>query len=389
MTDKKSVASIIKTLERTIGVLENCSDLGEFPDATRKRIIEMLNTATLGVYFLDNGQENNPLDEKKSGTEVVSEKEPEVILSKTIEETVLKEDVSKENIPEIIPEPVIIQKPVIVPEPVVIVPEPVIIPEPVVIVPEKIAEKTSKDEILIDEKILESISEESIFQQSPLYSDKPIIEWEPEPEPEPVQETQAPSKDEEINLLKSQLEGERRRLELELQNWQDEKRKRDDEMLATKKLLEALQQQTQTQAQQIQLPKPEPVVPAKPEPIIKEEIIREPVRRNEPQESQGTLSDSFIGSKKVLYENFETNDMVNKISTPVSSLQKAIGINDKFRFIKELFGGDSDVYTETIGRLDTIGSLVSALSYIESTFSWDKNSDSVKQLISLIRRRYM
>jgi hypothetical protein len=81
--------------------------------------------------------------------------------------------------------------------------------------------------------------------------------------------------------------------------------------------------------------------------------------------------------------------MVNQISTPVASLPRAIGINDKFRFIKELFGGDSDVYNETIKRLDTIGSLVSAISYIEAHFSWDKNSDSVKQLISLIRRRYM
>ncbi|MDR1130663.1 MAG: hypothetical protein LBK96_06750, partial [Prevotellaceae bacterium] len=58
MNDIKSVVSVIKILERTIGVLENCNDVGEFPDSTRKRIIEMLNKATLEIYFLNNVQES-------------------------------------------------------------------------------------------------------------------------------------------------------------------------------------------------------------------------------------------------------------------------------------------------------------------------------------------
>jgi hypothetical protein len=47
MNDVKSIVSVIKILERTIGVLENCNDVGEIPDITRKRVIEMLNKATL------------------------------------------------------------------------------------------------------------------------------------------------------------------------------------------------------------------------------------------------------------------------------------------------------------------------------------------------------
>ena len=181
-------------------------------------------------------------------------------------------------------------------------------------------------------------------------------------------------------------------------------------MIAAKKLLETLQQQQQQIV-------PPPQTNWKDEPIIREPLVREPIApapapapipkvqpvrepvfvkpepKPEPkpvEKPQETLIDSYIGSKKVLYENFETNDVVmNQISTPISSLAKAIGINDRFRFIKELFGGDFDLYCETIDKLDKAGSLGAGISYIESVFSWDKNSDAVKQFISLIRRRYM
>jgi hypothetical protein len=455
MIDKKSVASIIKTLERTIGVLENCSDLGEISDITRKRIIEMLNTATMGAYFLNNSPDNSILDKKISVVETIPEKESENI------KPIISEEIVEENVPEVIvPEEVIEE--IIVPEEVI---EEIIVPEEIIeekspeeeileeeIAPDEILEEEIFDEIFEDENIFENIPEEIIVPEEIIQqldsslSDKPIIEWETLQEP--VIETPVINREEELNKLQIQLEEERKRLEQDLQSWNDEKSRRDEELIATKKLLEALQQQTrqpvapQPQPQPV-VPQPrpqpqQPVVPQQPivqQPIVQQPVVQKPIvqqpqvrpqqqpvvpqpqpvvpqprqqvrppqpqpqpvvpqkepliKKEEAQDSQNTLSDSFIGSKKVLHETFESGEMVNKLSTPVSSLQKAIGINDKFRFIKELFGGDSDLYTETITKLDTIGSLVSAISYIESNFYWDKNSESVKQLISLIRRRYM
>jgi hypothetical protein len=427
MNEIKSVVSVIKILERTIGILENCNDFGEIPDTTRKRVIELLNKATLEIYFANSAQESVSPDRQILNTDTAPEEyTPEI----------------KTNV-EIVPEEVDI-----VPEEVNVEDN---IPEEKVedIPPEE--KYVSEEEIFEEENIIENIpednvvSEEYIFRQQDGFSDKPIIEWEtqepeplpepePEPEPEPLPEPEPESavipqesKDDEINILKLQLEEERKRLEQELRNWQDEKRKKDEEILATKKLLDALQQQTaanQTQRVQPQQPKPQqaqtqqvphiqqtqqvphiqqtqqpqpvrqvqqPQQPVKTEPlIVKNEVVtREPVRKKEEAQEPATLIDSYIGSKKVLHENFESASMVNQISTPVSSLPRAIGINDRFRFIKELFGGDSDLYNETIKNLDTAGSLISAISYIESNFSWDKNSDSVKQLISLVRRRYM
>jgi hypothetical protein len=396
MSEIKSIVSVIKILERTIGILENCNDFGTIPNVTRKRVIEMLNKATLEIYFL-NAQESDSSNEQISG---ISKPSPEKAVTeiKPEHETAIyeyKEETTTEE--EYIPDEEYSPDTEYVPD----------------------------EEIpFIDEDELpeeETVTEEYIFQQQNYSSDKPIIEWEI-PEPEPVQVT-AETQETELNQLKTQLETERKRLEEELQSWQDEKRKKDEEILATKKLLEALQQQTainQAKAQaQVQQSKPQqyqsqPAQPAQPAqpvqpvspvqstrrfqqsqlsaaadpPVKKEEISKKTARKEEPQEAS-PLIDRYIGSKKVLHENFESNSMVNQISSPVSSLSKVIGINDKFRFIKELFGGDSDLYNETIKILDTKGSLIAAISYIESNFAWDKNNDSVKQLISLIRRRYM
>jgi hypothetical protein len=393
MNDIKSVVSVIKILERTVGILENCNDVGEIPDVTRKRIIEMLNKATLEIYFLNSPKESDVSSEKISENEkVIETSEISNVVETAPEETYelqpASETVAEENVVE--------EK---------YVPEEDMIPEEEIIeIEEDVPEENVVETVFEEDTILE----DSIFQQRNQF-DKPLFEWKL-PEPEPVRE---PNKDDEINILKLQLEEERKRLEQELQNWQEEKRKRDDEMLATQKLLEALQQQAAiSRAQQNQATQPvsrpaqsapqqsnqsnqpnqrvqqsQPVQPAQPitqPPRIKIEVALEPAKKEE----STTLLDSF-GTKKILYENFESDSVINQISTPVSSLPKAIGINDKFRFIKELFGGDSDLYNETIKKLDTMGSLVSAISYIESNFSWDKNSDSVKQLISLIRRKYI
>ncbi|MDR1581928.1 MAG: hypothetical protein LBS55_01505 [Prevotellaceae bacterium] len=401
MNDVKSIVSAIKILERIVGILENCNDIGEIPDVTRKRVIEMLNKATLEIYFLNNDLSSG----KTPDIDYETDKQKQVIVESVIADVV-------ENVAEKIPQQ-----------------------ESFDVIPEE--EAVSQDVILMDSKFIteEDIVEDNIIyendildQQNPLY-DKPLFEWELD-KMESVQKPQEANNESDINALKLQLEEERKRLEEELRNWQDEKLKRDEEIIAAKKLLENLQQQTiitqsnqqiqqeqqsqqvqrsqqpqqpqqvqrsqQSQPQQVQRSQqPQPQQPPQPqqsqeqlksEPFIKSEFLKEPPKKEEVQESIG---DHFVGKKKVLHESFESNNVVNQISTPVSSLPKSIGINDRFRFIKELFGGDSDLYNDTIRILDGIGSLVSALSYIESNFSWDKNSDSVKQFVSLMRRRYM
>ena len=54
---------------------------------------------------------------------------------------------------------------------------------------------------------------------------------------------------------------------------------------------------------------------------------------------------------------------------PITDLAKAIGINDKFLFIKELFGGDSDLYNQTIKHLNHFTDLNEAIIYLQENFT--------------------
>ena len=76
-------------------------------------------------------------------------------------------------------------------------------------------------------------------------------------------------------------------------------------------------------------------------------------------------------------------------SKPISDLTKAIGINDKFLFTKELFGGNAEVYAKTIKKLNDFDNINDAIIFIQDNFSWDDGNEAADQLIELVRRKLL
>jgi len=74
-------------------------------------------------------------------------------------------------------------------------------------------------------------------------------------------------------------------------------------------------------------------------------------------------------------------------SKPLSSLNQAIGINDKFLFIREIFDGNHESYNQAITRLESVSSLEDARSVIVSFSGRDTENEAVKQLLDLIKRK--
>ncbi|MDR1406375.1 MAG: hypothetical protein LBI89_04140 [Prevotellaceae bacterium] len=78
------------------------------------------------------------------------------------------------------------------------------------------------------------------------------------------------------------------------------------------------------------------------------------------------------------------------LSTPISSLHKAIGVSDQFLFVKELFNSDANAYKATINDLDNMKNKEEAQEYLSRLFEQaDGNSDAFKQFTALVNRRYM
>lgn len=71
----------------------------------------------------------------------------------------------------------------------------------------------------------------------------------------------------------------------------------------------------------------------------------------------------------------------------ISDLHKAIGLNDKFLMIRDLFEGDAERYNDTIDTLNEFDDLDECMIYIVENFAWNPDSEGAKLLVSLIERK--
>lgn len=74
---------------------------------------------------------------------------------------------------------------------------------------------------------------------------------------------------------------------------------------------------------------------------------------------------------------------------PVTDLRRAIGINDRFLLIRDLFGGDSAAYEAAIDALNGFDNLDDCMIYIAEHYAWNPNSDGAVLLMELLERKYL
>jgi hypothetical protein len=78
--------------------------------------------------------------------------------------------------------------------------------------------------------------------------------------------------------------------------------------------------------------------------------------------------------------------------TPVKELRKAIGVNDRFVFINELFRGDEPMYERSIKTINNFRILPEAEYWMERELKiklgWDDSREIVQHFYQLVRRRF-
>ncbi len=75
---------------------------------------------------------------------------------------------------------------------------------------------------------------------------------------------------------------------------------------------------------------------------------------------------------------------------PIPDLRQAIGINDKFLFVNELFEGNLSQYTKAIEELNSFQSLNGARTYLielSILYAWPKESEAKEKLLQIIERK--
>ncbi len=97
-----------------------------------------------------------------------------------------------------------------------------------------------------------------------------------------------------------------------------------------------------------------------------------------------SLNDKLREGKTELFEVLK--------ETPVKDLRKAIGINDRYVFISELFRGDEAMYERCIKTINNFNIYPEAEFWInrelKTKLCWDIQSETVKLFDQLIKRRF-
>lgn len=130
--------------------------------------------------------------------------------------------------------------------------------------------------------------------------------------------------------------------------------------------------------------------------LPQEPTIAIPTLPNEPIKEVFELNDVMAEidteslNEKLKIEQIELTTVLE--GTPIKDLKKAIGINDRFLFINELFRGDDVMYERSIKTINNFEIYPEAQFWIQRELKvklgWDDSNETVKQFDALVKRRF-
>lgn len=117
---------------------------------------------------------------------------------------------------------------------------------------------------------------------------------------------------------------------------------------------------------------PEPEPEPKPEPVQKAEIVQ-PEAPHKPvtTEKQGVFLSDLLEKKNL------------------SDFRKAFSLNDRFRFRRELFGGNEEKMNKAIADLNDIHSYEESVTYLNNELKWNIEDEAVADFIKLLEKRFL
>ena len=137
----------------------------------------------------------------------------------------------------------------------------------------------------------------------------------------------------------------------------------------------------------------QPAAEVKPGAVKKETVeVKTEAVKKEQETAKAILADKFsaadtIGEKPTAVRQDEaiTSALHSK---PISDIGAAIGINDKFYFIRELFSGDGRAYQDTIKRLNTSASLGEAMKILDESTVMGSDPAAQSSFVDVVRRKF-
>lgn len=111
------------------------------------------------------------------------------------------------------------------------------------------------------------------------------------------------------------------------------------------------------------------------------------------EQKPNTLADTFQNNapsiNDVLKGLEKKADLASRFNNrPITNLRKAIKINDRIRYINELFNRDSLQYEQTIDQIEQSADINDALSGIFSKYNWNQDNETAISFLELVYQRF-
>ncbi|MBI2274683.1 MAG: hypothetical protein HYU70_12865 [Bacteroidetes bacterium] len=127
---------------------------------------------------------------------------------------------------------------------------------------------------------------------------------------------------------------------------------------------------------------------ASPEPAVASE--KQPIKKESFEFNTLLATHTESLNEKLKEERVEVAAALQ--GTPIRDLKKAIGINDRFLFVNDLFRGDENMYERSIKTINSFNIYPEAQYWIQRELkvklSWPDHSEAVKIFDQLVKRRF-
>ena len=249
---------------------------------------------------------------------------------------------------------------------------------------------------------------EPVVEAKPVAQPEPVVEVKPVAQPEPVAEVKPVAQPEPVAEVKPVAQPEPK-----------ESHPMDDDILdflgAPSTPVSPQEPALAPKAEPVRAPQPAPVHEVKPQPApVEEPQHSEPapkpapaVTQVEPQPRPKSPSTLFseptptpTPARKetktlhdILAQTHEDNSLATKFQhSHIDDLSKAITLNDKFIYIRELFRNKGEEFGQAIQKLNNCQNIDEAFSEIDMMkkfYMWDTTSTAYLSLCDLVRRKFV
>jgi hypothetical protein len=153
-----------------------------------------------------------------------------------------------------------------------------------------------------------------------------------------------------------------------------------------------------------------PDIPGKVEKAVKETItattvvaeVKKPVKetaeqavttQKQQETAKAILADKLGTTAGTIAEKISTEKHDEVITTvlhskPIKDIASAIGMNDRFYYIRELFSGDSLAYQDAVSRLDAASSLGEAMKILDESTVMGSDPAAQSSFVDVVRRKF-